>query len=521
MAISTQDFLKAAEPTIQRLREIFGPEGPHVSDVLDAQGHQYVNLVQEGGGVLGVALVGYTYVLEQMGIRFMKMAGTSAGAINTMVLTCMGNKEEAKSARVLAILNETQLFEFLDGDSAVKNIIRRMLTSESFFQKLIRRALLLFIMLIISSLGLAFALGKSNVWLLGIFGFLFLLSSGTALAALFWAKNKGKKFYRSEYGINPGRKFLDWISSILAQRNIHNLEDLRQHVEKVPTGGFHLREGAEPTNLKDLNNPKMEDFLVLVTSDITNQMKVEFPRMWRLYWRDAAEVNPAYFVRASMAVPIFFEPFKTPDIDPNTAFSAWEELAGVDDPTLIPQRARFIDGGMISNFPINVFYNTQVNMPRLPTFGIMLEDDEDAATPSEKTSFMGYLGAMFNTVRYNYDREFLRKHNDFAKTVGKVDVRGFNWLNFNLTDDEKLRLFLQGVEGAARFLAGPNYKTASPTQTTSSDTTTPTQRGAAVARRATRPLRTNGFNWEGYKAYRVAQKAQQAAPRNPSGTALE
>jgi NTE family protein len=40
------------------------------SDVTDNEGHQYVNLIQEGGGVWGIALVGYTYVLEMAGIRF-------------------------------------------------------------------------------------------------------------------------------------------------------------------------------------------------------------------------------------------------------------------------------------------------------------------------------------------------------------------------------------------------------------------------------------------------------------------
>ncbi|MBA3706162.1 MAG: Patatin, partial [Bacteroidetes bacterium] len=38
------------------------------SDVIDGV-HQYVDLVMEGGGVLGVALAGYVYVLEQMNIR--------------------------------------------------------------------------------------------------------------------------------------------------------------------------------------------------------------------------------------------------------------------------------------------------------------------------------------------------------------------------------------------------------------------------------------------------------------------
>ena len=61
------------------------------SDLLDGSGKQYVELVQEGGGVLGVALIGYTYVLEQMGIRFFSLAGTSAGSINAMTLAGLGD----------------------------------------------------------------------------------------------------------------------------------------------------------------------------------------------------------------------------------------------------------------------------------------------------------------------------------------------------------------------------------------------------------------------------------------------
>ena len=36
----------------------------------DAEGNRYVDLVMEGGGVLGIALVGYTYVLESLGLLF-------------------------------------------------------------------------------------------------------------------------------------------------------------------------------------------------------------------------------------------------------------------------------------------------------------------------------------------------------------------------------------------------------------------------------------------------------------------
>lgn len=64
--------------------------GKKFSDIIDLNNNQYVDLVQEGGGVLGIALVGYVYVLEQMGIRFLSLAGTSAGSINTMLMAAAG-----------------------------------------------------------------------------------------------------------------------------------------------------------------------------------------------------------------------------------------------------------------------------------------------------------------------------------------------------------------------------------------------------------------------------------------------
>ena len=41
----------------------------------------FADLVLEGGGVKGIALVGAISVLEERGYRFRRVAGTSAGAI--------------------------------------------------------------------------------------------------------------------------------------------------------------------------------------------------------------------------------------------------------------------------------------------------------------------------------------------------------------------------------------------------------------------------------------------------------
>src|SRR5689334_25406924 len=96
--ISIEDFTKQPEvlECLQQLEDIYGKGGENliVSDVVDDEGHQYVHLVQKGGGVLGVALVGYTYILEQMNIRFIRLAGTSAGAINTSLMAIIGSTKE-------------------------------------------------------------------------------------------------------------------------------------------------------------------------------------------------------------------------------------------------------------------------------------------------------------------------------------------------------------------------------------------------------------------------------------------
>jgi NTE family protein len=62
--ITTDDFLKqtGVYSIIEKLNADLKSKNKDliVSDVTDEQGNQYVDLVQEGGGVLGIALVGYT-----------------------------------------------------------------------------------------------------------------------------------------------------------------------------------------------------------------------------------------------------------------------------------------------------------------------------------------------------------------------------------------------------------------------------------------------------------------------------
>ncbi len=149
---------------------------------------------------------------------------------------------------------------------------------------------------------------------------------------------------------------------------------------------------------------------------------------------------------------------------------------GEEDP---PSVARFVDGGILSNFPLNLFFNPNVSEPRLPTFGIDLDDEKSAedlwGSNAEKQeapedsegknaatwSLTGYLYRIFNTVRFYYDKDFLIKNIFFRKGIGTVPLKGFNWLNFFATNEEKTDMFVLGAEAATKFLMQfdwENYK---------------------------------------------------------------
>src|SRR3954468_3936707 len=147
--ISIEDFTQQPEvlACLKQLEDRYGKGGANlvVSDVIDDEGHQYVNLVQKGGGVLGIALVGYTYILEQMNIRFIRLAGTSAGAINTALMAVggakpiadsdrkvTGNKKIEKSKSILEAICDLNFFNLVDGHPVARFIIKMFITSADF-----------------------------------------------------------------------------------------------------------------------------------------------------------------------------------------------------------------------------------------------------------------------------------------------------------------------------------------------------------------------------------------------------
>lgn len=377
-------------------------KGKEFSDIVDNQGHQYVDLVMEGGGMLGIALVGYTYALEQAGIRFLGIGGTSAGSINAILLAALGKPAEAKGDKLLKELFTKNFIDFVDGDSDARDFIKSWID------------------------------GDGNIKL--------------AFKAMQVIDN-----IRDDMGLNPGKTFTKWIRDILDREGIASWKDLKAQLETIPEG-LRTRKGEL------LDTPEKAGCrLGIIAADVSTETKVEFPKMAELYWNDPLTVDPALFVRASMSIPFFFTPMKLKSLPKgDVMFSKWNDLAGFNtaDEGGVPKTAMFIDGGVMSNFPIDLFHDP-INVPTAPTFGVKLELDYRR---KKVDSPFGLLGAIFNSARHTLDYDFIHRNPDYKKLVTWIPAKGYNWLDFNMPPKDKLGLFLEGASCAEAFLRKFNWE---------------------------------------------------------------
>ncbi|MFN9319823.1 MAG: patatin-like phospholipase family protein [Chitinophagales bacterium] len=130
MSLDTNSLLIEADQLWQNaLAENPSLKDKIYSDFRDKNNRQVIDLVQEGGGMLGIALVGYTYILEKAGLRISSYAGASAGAINAAYLAAIpdsiyDHEGRFKSLETLKILASTDMASFMDGNKLIKFIPR-------------------------------------------------------------------------------------------------------------------------------------------------------------------------------------------------------------------------------------------------------------------------------------------------------------------------------------------------------------------------------------------------------------
>jgi NTE family protein len=395
------DFTQVPEvlDLISRLKEAC--EDKPFSDILDEDGHQYVDLVMEGGGVLGVALVGYTYVLEEMGIRFLRVGGTSAGSINAVLVAGLGTPAQRKSEKIIKELANIKFWDFVDGDGDARDFVKALVNKSSAYPNL-------------------FQLG--------------------------W---KGMQVIDSlvrDLGLNPGDKFLEWLSGVLEREGVRTSRKLLDRMATIPAG-LRTRDG------KPLTPDQTKPPLALVAADVSTQTKVDFPRMAPLYYHDPDQVDPAKYVRASMSIPAFFSPMRIEDVPQGQeARARWDELASYTEEP--PSVCTLVDGGIMSNFPIDLFH-LQNQIPKAPTFGAKLGTDKRR---SEKIEWpLPLAAAVFRSASHCLDYDFITRNPDYKNLVAYIDTGEHGWLDFDMQAEDKVDLFARGAREAADFLQRFNW----------------------------------------------------------------
>lgn len=413
-----------------------------------------IDLVQQGGGMYGIALAGYTYIMEKAGVRFYSLGGTSAGGINAMLLGTLPNviyqnpsviqpeKQGSKSELLAHIISNTDFSKFMDrGGIAGKSQKIALNKFKRSTLKWLGIALLIFIPILIYY-GFGLIITDSNkISLPWVRTYDFVIGTLVAFVPLMLAYLILLRILGTKFGVNSGDAFYHWMNAILKNPfvNIHTTAQLMQRLKE-----------NRFDHAKDNDLAKM----VLITSNLTYNRIVKFPASAAEYWKPCDDVNPAAYVRATMSIPFIFNTF-IPDL-------------GHVENNAVPSisKSRFVDGGLLSNFPIREFHNNSIVHPRFPTFGVLLnESPVDLDVPPKEiqkefkeTTLISYILSFLSTFRNFYDNDFLRSNDEIRLRVVAVETKGFDWLDFWMKTDAKEELFRRGAEAAVQQLQKFNFQ---------------------------------------------------------------
>jgi NTE family protein len=228
----------------------------------------------------------------------------------------------------------------------------------------------------------------------------------------------------TQRGAYAGDWIHEWVRKELAELGVHTFKDLRR-----------TDPGADPA-LETINRRYR---LVVMATDVTNGRLLRLPWDYHLFDLDPDEQSVADAVRMSLSIPFYFQPCELRHATTG-------------------ETATIVDGGLLSNFAIEIFDRTDGKTPRWPTFGVRLFPDLPAGL-GDLVPFYGL--PMFPTVRLleqvvattlvGRDQTHLERPDVRARTM-TVETRGTSITEFGIGPVQRQELIARGEECAREFL---------------------------------------------------------------------
>lgn len=218
-------------------------------------------------------------------------------------------------------------------------------------------------------------------------------------------------------GLYEGRYLEQFLTGALGELGVRTFGDLRLEA------GDDAAEGL----------PAEHAYRLAVTvSDLSRRRLAVLP--WQLpgYGADPDEYPVARAVRASAAIPFYFQPVR-------------QRTPG--------GTATWVDGGLLSNFPIGLFDRADALAPRWPTFGVRLTTRPP--TPPQTDDVDGPVDialAALDTLLTDQGSHYLEDPCTVERTVF-VPTDGVSVVDFDIDDATQQRLYAAGRAAATEFLA--------------------------------------------------------------------
>jgi len=222
-------------------------------------------------------------------------------------------------------------------------------------------------------------------------------------------------------GLYRGDRVHDWVRSQLKTLGVSTFGDLAYDDPDLPQQRRYR--------------------LVVTVADVTTGQLVRLPWDYRrLYGLDPDEQLVADAVRASMAIPFFYRPVK---------------LTGVSGAT-----STLVDGGVLSNFPIDTFDRPDGKPPRWPTFGITVlprpTEGLGAVMPALKPLRLfeqtALLESLLTTMLAGHDQTHLNHPWVYSRSIA-VESTNVGVLDFDIPRGRLEELYDKGYEAAREFLS--------------------------------------------------------------------